>query len=417
MPIGVTEDHGELHGAARRFLEGECPSAVPRELLDAESEDLPGFWRSLADLHWMGLAVDEEHGGVGYGIPELTVVAEELGRACAPGPFLPCVLAASLLEIGGNPNAAKTYLRGIASGQTVAAVSFAAGLTGEETPDGLVVSGSTRPVLSAHVADLLIAPVAANDETVWCVLDTADLDVVELPSLDLTRRVAAVDVKKAVVPDDRRLSALDTQTVRDLAAVLFGAEAVGVAQWCVDTAAAYARERHQFDRPIGQFQGVKHRCADMLARVELARAATWDAARATNDESGGFTAAVAAGLAFDAAVENAKDCIQVLGGIGFTWEHEAHMYLRRATALRGLLGSTGEWRIRAARLATVGSRRRLDVDLPPEADAYRREVTGFLATIEGKEPDEARPEMAKAGYLTPSWPTPWGATRIRWNSS
>ena len=162
----------------------------------------------------------------------------------------------------------------------------------------------------------------------------------ELPSVDRTRRVAELTVD-ATVARSRLLPSLSAEHVRDLAAVLFGAELVGASQWCVDTAADYARERRQFGRPIGQFQGVKHRCANMTARTELARGAVWDAARAAQDpETREFTAAAAAALTIDAAFETAKDCVQVLGGIGFTWEHDAHIYLRRAIAARALLGTS-----------------------------------------------------------------------------
>ncbi|MEZ5169401.1 MAG: acyl-CoA dehydrogenase [Acidimicrobiia bacterium] len=424
MPIGVSEDHVELHDAARRWIEGKCPPSVPRALLDADSETRPTFWESLAELHWMGLAVDEEHGGVGLGIAELVVIVEELGRVAAPGPFLPCVVGAALLERGGNATAAKTFLPGIAAGELVATVAFGAGLVAEEAAEGLRVTGEATPVLSGHLADIVLAPVTVDGSTRWCVLADDQFVAEELPSLDLTRRVARVTVDTAgtLVGDDRTLPALDDRAVADTAAVLFAAEAVGVAQSCVDTASAYATEREQFGRPIGQFQGVKHRCADMLARLELARAATWDAARtadegvpeAGSDDPGsvgdtvGFTAAVAAALSLDAAVENAKDLIQVLGGIGFTWEHDAHLYLRRATTLRALVGPGDRWRVRAARLAADGVKRRLDADLPPEAETYRSEVREFLATVDGQDSDDARSRMAESGYLTPSWPKPWG---------
>ena len=152
---------------------------------------------------------------------------------------------------------------------------------------------------------------------------------------------------------DRLLPGLDTARVRDLAATLYAAEAAGVAAWCCGTAADYARTRRQFDRPIGSFQAVKHLCATMACRAERAAALAWDAARAADEAPAEhpLAAAAAAALALDDAVDNAKDCIQVLGGIGFTWEHDAHLYLRRALALRQLLGGSPAWRTRAATLA------------------------------------------------------------------
>jgi alkylation response protein AidB-like acyl-CoA dehydrogenase len=243
---------------------------------------------------------------------------------------------------------------------------------------------------------------------VWCVLSDDEFAAAELPSLDRTRRVAAVTIA-AQVPPERQLRALTTERLHDLATVLFAADAVGGSQWCVETAAQYAKDRHQFGRPIGQFQGVKHRCAEMLARTELARAATWDAARAASDPVAAAVTAVSAGaITIDAYVETAKDCIQVHGGIGFTWEHDAHLYFRRAETTRLLLGDPQRLRVRAARLALAQQRRRLHVDLPPEADAARAEVRAFLAGLEGLDPAEQHRRVADAGYIVPQWPEPWG---------
>jgi alkylation response protein AidB-like acyl-CoA dehydrogenase len=250
--------------------------------------------------------------------------------------------------------------------------------------------------------------VAVGDTEVWCAIDLSPAQRQELASVDPTRRVAAVTLDAARVPADRRLAGLDAARVRDVVATLAAAEAVGLAQWCVDTAAEHARSRVQFGRPIGQFQGVKHRCADMQCRVELARAAAWDAARAVDDEAAPLAAASAISLALEAAYANAKDCIQVLGGIGFTWEHDAHLYLKRSIALRALLGPESAWRVRGADLARGGMRRRLALDLGADADALRAEVQDFLATVQDLDRNAQRRAVAAAGYLVPTWPKPWG---------
>jgi alkylation response protein AidB-like acyl-CoA dehydrogenase len=231
----------------------------------------------------------------------------------------------------------------------------------------------------------------------------------ELDSVDPTRRVAEVTVERVLVPVERQLQALPLDAVRDLAAVLFAADAVGGSQWCVQTASEYAKDRRQFGRPIGQFQGVKHRCANMLGRTELARVATWDAARAVGDPATeAFAAAAAAALAVDGYFQTAKDCVQTFGGIGFTWEHDAHVYLRRATATRALLGSSPSWQERSARLALGGAKRRLSVDLPPEAEAHREELRALLAEIAALERAEQRVRVADEGFVSPQWPKPWG---------
>ncbi|MGQ0802856.1 MAG: acyl-CoA dehydrogenase [Actinomycetota bacterium] len=404
MPIGITEEHAALHEAVHGWAERHCPPAVPRALLEAEREALPPFWRELAAQGWLGLHVDEAMGGEGYGLSELVVVLEELGRVVAPGPFLPTVLAMAVVQAAGKEIAAEV-VPALVAGDGVGAVALDGAFDAEETADGLRVRGTLRPVLAGHLATVLVAPTV---DAGWVALTRDEFTATELPSLDLTRRSAEV-VVEGVVPTARRLPDVDATRVRNLAAVLVAAECAGGAQWCVDAAAGYAAERRQFGRPIGQFQAVKHRCADMVSRTELARAAAWDAARADGDgDVGSLTAAAAAALALDGFFECAKDCVQVHGGIGFTWEHDTHLYLRRAITMRQLLGSTPEWRAQVARLAAGGARRRLGVDLADESEQLRDEVRTFAAEMAGLDPLEQRSRLADAGYLAPQWPAPWG---------
>jgi alkylation response protein AidB-like acyl-CoA dehydrogenase len=384
MPLGITEEHEHLRSAVRRFVDARITPAVVREALDAPEERRPEFWEALAEPGWIGLHVD------GAGVLEQAVVVEELGRACAPGPYVPTAVAAAVVARAGGAVAGE-LLGPLARGARAAAVALDGG--------SLVAGGAAADVVVCRLADG------------WYALDAAAVRATEVPSVDLTRRFARVDLANVDAPATRHLAKVDDDVVRALAAVLFAAEAVGIAQWCVDTAAEYAKVRVQFGRPIGQFQGVKHRCAEMLARTELARAATWDAAGAADDlddPSAGLAVAAAAALAFDAAFANAKDCIQTLGGIGFTWEHDAHVYLRRAMTLHQLTGTPDEWRVRAARSALGGARRRLSVDLPPEAEALRTEVREFLAQVKDLPPQSQRARLAEHGYVTPGWPKPWG---------
>jgi alkylation response protein AidB-like acyl-CoA dehydrogenase len=405
MPMGITEDHEALHEAVRGWVERCCPPSVPRANLDAEREEMPPFWSALRDQGWLGLHVDEVYGGEGFGIPELAVVLEELGRAVAPGPFLPTVLASTVLQAAGKEIAAER-VPGLTDGSTVGTVALDGALDAQPTDGGgLRVSGTLSPVLSGHLAGLVVA--RAGDT--WCVLLDGEYEARELKSLDLVRRVAEIRVDGVTLPASRRLRDLDDARVRDLAVTLFAAEAVGGAQWCVDAASEYVKVREQFGRPVGQFQGPKHRCADMLAETELARAAAWDAARAADEpDVSSLTAAAAGSLAIDAFARCAKDCIQNHGGIGFTWEHDAHMYLRRALVTRQLLGTPSESRVRAARLALDGVRRALTVDLPPEAETLRDELRGFLAELQPLDAADRRNRLAEAGYVVPSWPKPWG---------
>jgi alkylation response protein AidB-like acyl-CoA dehydrogenase len=412
MPIGITEDHEALREVVRRFVETQVPPAIPRAALDADHESRPGFWAALTEPGWLGLTVDEDHGGAGYGAVEQCVVIEELGRAAAPGPYVPSALAAAVVQAAGVEEVAKALLPGLASGETIGAVALGGALDGVVDGASLRVRGTIEPVMSGALADVLVVPVRHRDTTEWVVLDAQDpsVTVTELRSVDPTRRVARVEVDDAIVAEDRRLGDIDSDSVHAMAAVLFAAEAVGVAQWCVETAAEHAKTRVQFGRPIGQFQGVKHRSADMLARTELARAAVWDAARAVHEDGNGRDVAIAsaAALAFDAAFRCAKDCVQTLGGIGFTWEHDAHIYLRRAMTLHQLLDTPSTWRIRAARAALAQDHRRLTVDLGEDADALRAGVRDFLAGLEGLDRETRRARLAEEGYVTPGWPRPWG---------
>jgi alkylation response protein AidB-like acyl-CoA dehydrogenase len=252
MAIGITEEHEELRQAVRRFVDTKIPPSAVRTAVDAKAESRPPFWGALCEPHWLGLHVDEANGGAGFGLVEQAVVLEELGRACAPGPYLATAIAAAVLEDAGGPAAAR-WLPNLTTGAATGAVAL---------------SGA-RPVLGGAQADVVVCELNGA----WYALDAADVHASEVPSIDLVRRTAQLDLDAAQPSADQRLDGLTAERVRDLAAVLLASEAVGVAQWCVDTAAEYAKVRVQFGRPIGQFQGVKHRCADMLARVELARAA------------------------------------------------------------------------------------------------------------------------------------------------
>src|SRR5262245_40187118 len=350
---------------------------------------LPPFWTQLAELGWLGLHLPEDVGGSGYGLAELAVVLEELGRVCAPGPFLPTVLASTAIVALADDDVRGALLPALADGSATAAVQF---------------GGAGTPVLGGSLADLFVIPADAG----WHVVRAEECTVMPRTSVDETRRVADVDASTATPIGF--LEDLNGDTVTDLALTLIAAECAGGAAWCVETAAEYARVREQFGRPIGQFQGVKHRCADMLLALEQARAAAWDAGRPTESaDERSLSASVAGALAPAAFFQCAKDCIQVLGGIGFTWEHDAHLYLKRAAALRALTGGgPHEWRQRTLGLARRGTRRTLAVDLPSDAAAVRDEIRAELADIVSHDKSDWRRLLADRGYLAPHWPKPWG---------
>ncbi len=418
MSIAITEEHAALAAAARRFLDNHCPPAVARAALEAEVGSLPPFWDEMAKLGWLGLHIDEADGGQGFGLAELAVVVEELGRVGAPGPFVPTALAIAAIARGGTTVLRQSALPGLIAGTTVGAVALATSrpLDATAPDDGgtITLSGTARPILGAAMADWVIVAAGGPGDERWCVVPAGDLTVAPVPSLDPTRPCGTVTASGARVPASHQL-ALPPRAVEDLGAALLAAECAGGAGWCLETAAAYATVREQFGRPIGQFQAVKHRCADMLVAVEEARAVAWDAASAVDQsrdtgryDEAALAAAVAGAVAPDAFFQVAKDCIQVLGGIGFTWEHDAHRYLRRATTVRQLLGGPAPWRERVAGLALSGVRRRLGVDLPAETEALRSEVGATADAIAACPAAQRRTALVDAGLFVPHWPRPWG---------
>jgi alkylation response protein AidB-like acyl-CoA dehydrogenase len=399
MSLAITDDHRALADTASDFLAKHGSRAAARALLEAPTEGLPPFWDDLRALGWLGLHVPEEHGGSGYGLPELVVVVEELGRAVAPGPFVPTVIAGAVLAAAAPADIAAQHLPGLAGGDTTGAAALGGDV---ELRDG-AAHGSAGVVLGGGLADILLVP--AGDDV--AVVDVRGEGVrVEVPAnLDPTRRSARVTldgVPVQVLPGAR-------QVLVDLARTIIAAEATGVARECTELAAEYAKVREQFGRPIATFQAVKHHCANMLVSAELATAAVWDAARAA--AAGGdqlsLTAAIAATLALPAADQNAQLNIQVHGGIGFTWEHDAHLYLRRATALEAVLEAA-----RAAAdvtdLTRAGVRRAGSVDLPPEAEPLREVVRAFADEIKDLDGDAQRAALIDSGYVMPHWPRPWG---------
>ena len=424
MTLALTEEHLALAESVRGWAGHAAPAPVIRSAVGAEDHGAALYRDTLrpglAAQGLIGLHLPEALGGQGAGLPELAVAAEELARALVPGGFLPTVLAGAVLASaidaagdGADTSALESLVKELAAGNLTAAVGLGPGLGATPGDDGgLVIDGTCGPVTGASLADLLILPAGQGEAQAWVALDASDVTLTPLDSMDLTRPVARVSVSRAAVPAGRVLAGLPQGLVRSLAATLFAAEACGIAAWAVDTAASYAKIRHQFGRPIGQFQAVKHRCAWMLTASEQAAAVAWDAAQAWTEPAGDagrdFAAGAAAAVAIDAAVTCAHECIQVLGGIGYTWEHDAHLYYRRALSLRALAGSSAAWASEVARLALGGATRPLSVELPDEATAVRAGVKEELAAIAAAPKAEQARLLAAGGWVTPHLPAPWG---------
>ena len=406
MGIALTDDHRELADVARAFLTSQKARWAARSLLDAPEEARPPFWHDLVGLGWLGLHVDEEHGGSGYGLPELVVVIEELGRAVAPGPFMPTVIASAVIAKDGTADQKARLLPGLVDGTVTAGI----GLDSQVHVKGGVADGEAGIVLGAGLAELLL--ITAGDDVLVLERDRAGLSVEVPDNFDPTRRSGRVRL------DSVRVTAADIlpgarQSALARARTLLAAEAVGGAADCVDAAVGYAKVRQQFGRTIATFQAVKHHCANMLVAAESAIAAVWDASRAAAEDSSEdeaqfrLIAAVAAALAFPAYARNAELNIQVHGGIGFTWEHDAHLHLRRALVTAALLGGDAPARDVFDRTA-AGAVRENSLDLPPEAEELRTRVRGDAAEIAALDKKAQRDKLIETGYVMPHWPKPWG---------
>ncbi|AQZ66517.1 Acyl-CoA dehydrogenase, short-chain specific [[Actinomadura] parvosata subsp. kistnae] len=400
MAIGLSEEHEAL----RESVSGWAERNIPSELLRAGTEGRPAFWPGLAEQGLLGLHVPEEYGGSGYGLLEAAVAIEALAERMAPGPFVPTVLASAVINASKRPE----HLESFVDGTLTAAVALTGSLTGTRREDGsLIVSGTAEPVLGGSLADSLVLPVTTDDGEAWVLIDASSATVTEIKSLDLTRPAAKVELTEVEVPAEGILDGVETADVRDLAAILLGAEAAGLASWCVTAAAEYAKVRVQFGRPIGQFQGIKHKLSRMLVALEQARATVWDATRAEGQELR-FAAAVAGVMAPDAAVQCAKDAIQTFGGIGYTFEHDVHLYYRRALTLRALLGPSAEWAATVTELSLQGVSREMEIDLPEGAEALRESIRAEIAEIAKLEGKEQKRALADQGFVMSHLPKPWG---------
>ena len=406
MGIALTDDHRELGAVARAFLASQKARSAARSMLDAPEEARPPFWQGIVELGWLGLHIDEEHGGSGYGLPELVVVIEELGRAVAPGPFVPTVIGSAVIGKEGTAEQKARLLPGLIDGTVTAGVGFDGSV---QVKDG-VADGEAGVVLGAGLAELLL--IAAGDDVLLLERDRSGLSVDVPENFDPTRRSGRVRLHNvSVTADDILAGARDSALAR--ARVLLAAEAVGGATDCVEAAVDYAKVRQQFGRTIATFQAVKHHCANMLVAAESALAAVWDAARAAAEDSSKdeaqfrLVAAVAAALAFPAYARNAELNVQVHGGIGYTWEHDAHLHLRRALVSGALFGGDAPARDVFDRTA-AGAVRENSLDLPPEAEELRTQIRADAARLAALDKHAQRDTLIETGYVMPHWPKPWG---------
>ncbi|MGH3644626.1 MAG: acyl-CoA dehydrogenase, partial [Mycobacterium sp.] len=393
----VSATVSEEQFAARDLVRGWAASSGAIAAVRAVEQGEPDAWRAaydgLAQLGIFGVAVPEELGGAGAGVEDLCVMIDEAAAALVPGPVATTALATLLITD-------EKLLDGLTSGRRTAGVALGSDITF----DGTTATGSAKFVLGGLVDGVLVLP--AGEDWVYVDASAAGVTVERLEATDFSRPLASVELTSA--PATR--IELPYQRVVDLTATVLAAEAAGLARWFLDVATEYAKVREQFGKPIGSVQAVKHMCAEMLLRSQQIAVAAADAAGAATDADDAqlsIAVAVASAVGIDAEKLNARDCIQVLGGIGITWEHDAHLYMRRAYANAQFLGGRPKWLRRTAGLTRDGLRRQLFVDVA-DADDIRPEVTAAVADIAALPEEKRQAALAETGLMAPHWPKPYG---------
>ena len=431
MALAISEEHRSLADVVRDFVSTHDLRRANREMLseqlegDGRDAEIAGAWKQVAELGWTGLHLPEQFGGAGYGLPELAVVVEQFGVAAAPAWLLASVVTSAVIDATADDDRRAELLPGFAAGSTTGAVDLA-GPGGGASPDARGggigrdassrLTGAAGPVLGAAWADVVL--VQTGPDLAVLRPGTPGVAVEPVAGLDPALGMAFVtcdDVAAVLLPGA-------AATALRIARTLAAAEAAGGARATLDMATEYAKVREQFGRIIGGFQAIKHHLATMLVDAERATAAAWNAARtnpSADDQAdsrrgaeahaqGDLAAAVAAAVALDAYQRNAQMNIQVHGGIGFTWEHDAHLYLRRAVALTALLGSVEQARDDVYELTRRGVRPSYAVDLPPVAEQFRQEARAFVEQYVAVDESDRRELLVTSGYLLPHWRRPWG---------
>lgn len=400
--LAITEEHRDLAESVSGQLSRLGSRVAARATLDGGPSHPANLWSAAANLGWQGLAIAEDVGGSGFSLAELAVVLEAQGRELSPGPFLPSVAAAVVIDRCGSEPLRAELLPGLAAGTTVGAL----GLSGTVVMDSdLLVSGECPAVLGAPDAGLLA--ILTGDDVV--VVDAAadGVTVTAATPLDTTRSIGSVALRGVAVDESRILRGA-ARNARTVFRILASAEAVGISWATLEMAVEYAKVREQFGRTIGTFQAVKHHAANMLVNAEQTTAATWDAARSEDLDGAWFAAAVAASHAIRTQIFNVQYNIQLHGGIGFTWEHDAHMYLRRARTLAALIGDGADPLLDVVAGQRGGQAHGASFALPAEAEVHRAAAREAVAAVRALPVDQRRDYLVDSGYLVPHWPKPWG---------
>jgi alkylation response protein AidB-like acyl-CoA dehydrogenase len=353
VEFDFTPEQYTMRDEARRFLETQCPTSHVREFVDDETGWSRGLWKQMGDLGWMGLPVPESYGGLGLGFDDLALLLGELGRVVAPVPFLSSVLAGYAILMHGTDDQKQRWLPSIASGERVAALAVDASSFGSQPVDahdgGL--TGEHAVVLDAPAADLFVVAACTGERNRWYVVEDGAA-VTPKQGFDRTRTIGSVafdDVRGEPLADVGLLE------IRAAAAAATCAEMVGTAQQVLDLSVSYAKDRVQFGRPIGSFQAIKHKAAEMMTDLEAARSAAYYAswAVAARSDEAILASSVAKSFCSEALARLGGEGVQIHGGIAFTWEHDMHLYLRRIKSDEVLFGDEAFHRERIARLVDL----------------------------------------------------------------
>lgn len=356
MDFAFSEEQEEFRRYVRAWLSEHAPIGRTRSILEAEHGFDRGQWASMAEMGWQAMAIPEKYGGAGFGLLDLVILFEEQGRALLCGPFFPTValVATALIEAGSEDQKA-AWLPRIASGEITAAMAGieSDGITAREDGSHWVLDGVDRLVVNGHTADLLVVAATTGEGRALFLIDAELVKRSRNETLDVTRPLATVRLDRVRVGAEALLDGDGETAIEKVTAVgvvALAAEQVGVARRCLEMAVSYAKDRHQFGRPIGSFQAIKHKCADMLMAVETARVAAMYAAWTMADGAEEWSRAVslAKTVCSEAAMSCASENIQIHGGIGFTWEHDAHLFFRRAKGSEMMLGDPANHRRRLA---------------------------------------------------------------------
>jgi alkylation response protein AidB-like acyl-CoA dehydrogenase len=352
MDFSFSPDQQLLKNSARAFLDEHCKAAAVRALWDDPRGESEAIWKEMAQLGWLGLALPEEHGGSALGMVETSLLLEEMGRASYPGPYLPTVLVATAIAQGGSDAQKQRWLPAVCAGGARATAALLDGelswapdaiaTRAEKTTTGWTLSGAKPFVPWAHVADVMLVPARTAEGLTLFLIDGRAGGITQTPvtGMDLATRWVNLTLDGVAVGADSVLGALGggqplLEALLRKGAVGAAAEMLGAARRCLDMAVEYAKVREQFGQPIGSFQAIRHKCAEMLLEVENSHAAVYYAAWAldANAEDAELAASVAKAYVGDASRKVCGDAIQVHGGIGFTWEYDLHLYFKRAKAL------------------------------------------------------------------------------------